>query len=170
VPERGLSRFVPLFVILALILALAIVYGPGVIRAWKFRSTVNALLDEVVAGQIKNAPSYIVPDQRQLIALFVQNPFVTSNTQNIGKLKLTSYYREGDHVWAVVTVKQKDGGLGQGKLRWVWDGKQWQLDALNSYVNYGIGFGENEATRIGDLVKRYTHGIPAGDGDGLPEQ
>jgi hypothetical protein len=92
------------------------------------------------------------------VTVFVKSPVVTSNTQSIARLKLTSYYREENHLWAVVTVKQKDGGIGQGKLRWVWNGTQWQFDVLNSYVNYGIGYGESEAIRIGDLVDRLREG------------
>ena len=157
-PARGLSRFVPLFVIVALILALTAVYAPGVIRAWKFRTTVNAMLDDVEAGRVSKVPGYVIPGQKLLVTTFVNMPLVTRNVDNVGSLKLTSYYREENHVWAVGTGKQKDGTLlGQGKLRWVWDGKQWQFDALNSYVSYGIGFGENQAVRIQDLLDSATN-------------
>ncbi len=58
-------------------------------------------------------------------------------------------------MWVVVTGKQKDGTLlGQGKLRWLWNDKEWQFDALSSYVNYGIGFGDSEPMSIGELIDK----------------
>jgi hypothetical protein len=154
VPARGPSRFVPLFVIVALILGLGIVYGPGVIRAWKFRATVNAMLDDIEAGRLQSVSNYVLPDQRERIAALVTNSIARHYSAEIGNLKLTNYYREDNHVWAVITAKQKNGAaVGQGKLRWVWNGKQWELDALSSYVSMGIiGVGEAELQSVGDWM------------------
>jgi hypothetical protein len=152
-----------LFVTLALVLALAVVYTPGLVRAWKFR-TVNAMLDDIKAGKVRNIPNYVLAEQKPAVTQLVMFPLVPHYAKEIGSLKLTSYYKEEDHVWAVVTGKQKDGTFaGQGKLRWVWNGKQWQFDALNSYVNRGIGVREEDAQNIGELMEGLLSNKPGAD-------
>jgi hypothetical protein len=150
------------------VLALGVVYTPGLVRAWKFRTTVNAMLDDIKAGKVRNIPNYVLPEQKQQVTLLVMLPIVPHYAKEIGSLKLTSYYKEDDHVWAVVTGKQKDGTLaGQGKLRWVWNGKQWQFDALNSYVNRGIGVREEDALSIGEMIDNALENKPPVDEEAL---
>lgn len=152
--ERGISRFVPLLVICGLLLALGIYYTPGVVRAWKFRSTANALLADVRSGNTAAIPGYTLPEQQALLSTFLGRADVSGYVSEIRSLKLSHYQREEDHIWSTVTAKGRDGSLGQGNLRWIWNGARWELDALNSYVTYGITVGQDRGLRIGDLVTR----------------
>jgi hypothetical protein len=120
-----------------LLTVLGVVFGPGVYQAWKFRQTCNALLGDVRAGNLKAVPGYVLPKQQMLMRLVVSNPIADNYVEDIKSLKLSNYSREENHVWAIVTSRI-EGGIGQGKLRWEWDGKEWKLDALGSYVRAGV--------------------------------
>jgi hypothetical protein len=131
-PNQGLSRFIPLVVVLTLIVALTAYFAPGMIRAWHFRSTANALLAEVQAGQVGNIPNYVVAPQRGDVAGLVQQYNLAQYVPDLRSLKLTSYYREDDRIWSIVTAKHEQG-ITQAKLLWEWTGARWELNLLSSY-------------------------------------
>lgn len=134
-------------------------------RAWKFRTTVNAMLDDIKGGKVRGIAKYVVPEQRKKVTDLLMDPMVGHYAGEIGSLKLTNYYREDNHVWAVVTAKQKDGtGFGQGRLRWLWNGKEWQLDALSSYVSLGlISDTDEDVLSIGEMIENKLHDQPPVD-------
>jgi hypothetical protein len=138
VPQPGISRFIPLIVVAALLLALAIAFGPGAVRAWQFRSTVNRMLSDLRTDCEGRVPNYVLTDQKQEVAKLLANYGANQYVRQIRSLKLTSYFREGDHIWATVTAKYDVSGqpqfVGQGKLRWQWRDKKWQLDLIDSYI------------------------------------
>jgi hypothetical protein len=156
-------------VALALIAALAAVYAPGVLRAWKFRTTINAMLGEIKGGKVRNVVNYVLPEQQADVGIVVMHPTATHYAAQIASLKLTSYRREDSHIWAIVTAKFDSGGIGQGNLRWEWDGQQWRFDALNSYISQGIGVREGEDMKIGDMLDNVKSNEPLVDEESLAQ-
>ena len=99
-PSRG-SRYVPLIVIGVLLIALGAYLAPGMLRAWRFRSTVNALLSDVKAGRVDRIKDYAVPSQQAEIDLVLQRWDAETYIPNIRKLSLYNYQTESaGRIWA----------------------------------------------------------------------
>lgn len=146
----------PLIVILALLGGLAAYYGPGIIAAQRFRATANAMLDDVRSGRLQNLPSYVETAQRPVItALLSEVP--TGYHNDIETLRLTSLERDGQYMWAIVTAR---GGkfLGQGKLRWRWDGQEWCWDPLSTYLAEGVNRADSAWTPLDEYLQAYHRG------------
>jgi len=124
-------------VAIALVIALGVIYGPGVIRAWKFRQVVTAFLSDVKSDAEHKVPKYVLAGQRQDVSDLLVKFGANQYTSSIENLKVANMMSEGDHMWAYVRMKFQTGGntaLGQAKLRWVLIDGQWKLDALGSYL------------------------------------
>ncbi len=164
-PKAGASRFIPLVVIAALIVALGVAYGPGVVRAWKFRSTCNAMLREIRAGSLNNLPGYVAAEQQTFIGLLVRLPMTRGYADELNTLKLSNYYSEEDHIWAIVTADVQ-GHKGQGQLRWEWDGKEWKWNPRDSYYRFGV-LGDQPWLGLADLAGLGKSGVvPLGESGG----
>lgn len=161
-PKQGVSRFIPLLVIVALVVALGVVYGPGVVRTWKFRSTINSMLREIRAGNLKAVPGYVVTDQQPFITIAMNLPPTKKYVDRLDSLKLSSYHSEEDHIWAIVTAGV-EGNKGQGQLRWEWDGKQWKWDVRDSYYRFGV-LGDQTWQSLPELMELGTTGGDVGGG------
>src|ERR1041384_1527683 len=119
-PSRG-ARFVPLIVIGALVVALGVYLAPGVLRAWRFRSTVNALLRDVKGNHLDRIKDFAVPSQRAGIDFILQRWDTESYAASIKKLTLYNYQVENpQRIWAIVVAKWDSGKgepeIGEGKL------------------------------------------------------
>lgn len=146
----------------ALLLAAALYFGPGVYRSWLFQKRCDAMLADALAGKLGKVTSYVQPDQQKLVSALFQTAVPANYTDYLSSLKLSSFGRdegEKDVIWALVTAKlsyegggSADAGLAQGKLRWVWNGRNWEWDFEGSYGAQFPTAGEANWVRLGDFI------------------
>jgi hypothetical protein len=131
------NSLAPLLAVGVLVLGLLAWYGPGWYRLWRFNQACQAMLSSARAGQTNQLLSYVEPAQQQQVGALLQRWLPANYQDKIVRLKLSSWKQRGEKtIYAIVTCRVNHGegeGLYQGKLRWDWDGRQWNWDFLGSY-------------------------------------
>lgn len=134
-----MTRWAPVVVIILVLAAIGIYYGPNLYRGALFKRDCRTLLEAAIAGEKARALSCIEQSQLNEVAPIVMNRVPDDYYQHIAKLRLASWERaDPSTVWALVTLRTEQDGMGglyQGKLRWVYDAeaRRWWWDFLGSY-------------------------------------
>ena len=146
----------------ALLLAAALFFGPVAYRSWQFQQRCAQMLEDALGGRLSQVASYVQPEQRQLASTLFQTAVPANYTDYLHSLKLSNFSRESgdpDVIWALVTAKlsaseggSETSGLAQGKLRWVWNGRDWEWDFEGSYGAEFPGSGNANWIRLGDFI------------------
>lgn len=152
-----MQRYIPLLIILAVLISLAAYFGPRIYRGWQFRRDCNQMLADVQAGKLQAVITAIDAAQQAQIGALVYQYVPVDFNKNIQALKLTHYEEsEQDKIWAYATARidQGDGqGLYECRMRWVFDGKHWRWDFLNSFGAVLTLNGEEQWIKLSDLVR-----------------
>ena len=155
-----MNRYIPLVVLLVLIGAFSIIYGPGIYRGLQFKRASSEMLRELKAGRLSAAIGYIEPAQQAGVSALTQR-LPADYQQHIASLKLTHWERaDRETIWAVVTLRLQDdagSGLYQGKLRWQYSQGRWWIDFSRSYGAPATLSGEPEWRELVDLLELIRH-------------
>lgn len=155
--RRG--RLAPLIAVLVLLLATLAWQGPRWYRDWRFRQDCSAMLGYALAGKLDKVEGTILPEQRPVANVLFRTVVPANYSDELQSLKLSSFEHDnGDPavIWALVTarfgVQGDPAGLAEGKLRWVWNGSEWEWDFEGSYGAMFPTAGEAQWVKLGDFI------------------
>jgi len=148
-----MRRYIPLAVLAAVTIVLAAVFGPGLYRGALFRRDCHALLQAAQEGRTADVLSGVIATQRQRIARLVQEHVPADYYTRIHTLKLSSFEREDSQtIWSLVICRIEDGGVYQGKLRWIYQSGRWWWDVEQSYGAELTLSGEPAWQKFGTII------------------
>jgi hypothetical protein len=153
---KKMQRYIPFIVIFAVLIALAVYFGPRLYRGWQFRRDCNQMLADAQAGKLQGVIAALDPAQQAQIGALLKQYVPADYNKSIKSLKLTHYEEtETGKIWAYATARidQGDGtGLYECRSRWTFDGQHWRWDFLNSYGAVLSLDGEEQWIKLSDLV------------------
>ena len=151
-----MQRYIPLAIVLTALLVLAAYFGPRLYRGWQFRRDCNAMLADAQAGKLQGVIAAIDPTQQMQIGALLHQYVPADFSKSIKSLKLTRYEEtEPNRVWAYITARIDQGdapGLYECRSRWIFDGKHWRWDFLESYGAALSIDGDEQWVKLSDLV------------------
>lgn len=151
-----MQRFLPLLAVLAVLLVIAGLYGPGWYRGWLFQRDVEAMLAAARSGSTQGIASACLPAQ-QADALSILSQYLPRDyASKIARLSIASSLPEQDGTrYAIVNCRIEAGdgiAIYSGKLKWVWNGTRWDWDFFGSYAAPYAGPGEPRWIKLDEIL------------------
>jgi hypothetical protein len=125
-----MRSWAPLIVVLALLILLAALFGPGIYRGYLLRNTTGDLLEAALEGRTADITALVKPAQQQQVAQLIGQHLPAGYQQSISSLKLTrARIVDDSQAETLVTCKIEQGewlGLYQGRLIWEYSQGRWE--------------------------------------------
>ena len=140
-----LEKAVPLIALGAVLIVLAIVFLPGLIRQFTFKRDLNRFIELVKAGEAVKAADFVAPEDHAKALDLIDSYIPPDYYQDLAALNVRGYeYIDGVYVCVLVFrfSGERYRGIGQARLRWRRTPDGWRFRLSDAEVAEGYPEGD----------------------------